>query len=140
MKSYAPFIILFCITLLVGGCGQNEQKELSEEAVMTSFFYEFFSGDCSYDELSLYTTADMIEELQANRMPEKYKDVWEYSDSIFCKEVIFKPDSDNIFQFTATLSWENKNEEFEELTVEGNIGLSSDDENTPRVNYLYLRL
>lgn len=140
MKSYIPFIILFCITLLTGGCGQDEQKELSGEAVMTSFFYEFFSEDCSYDELSLYATEDMIEELRANRMPEKYKDVWEYSDSIFCKKVIFKPDSDNIFQFTATLSWKNKSEEFEELTVEGSIGLSSDDENIPRVNYLYLKL
>lgn len=141
MKSYIAFIFLLCATLFMSACGYEEQVIFDEETVMLSFLQEFFSPDFSYDDLNVYATEKMIETLQRNREPGKYqKRIWNYSDSVSCKDISFEATSEDHFQITMTLSWEDDQGERIERAVEGSIGVTFDDNGECLVNYLYLKL
>lgn len=127
-------IALLLVVLFLDACGHRELPDA--ETVMTSFIEEFFSVDVSYDDLGAYATDELIGTLQANRIPGKYrKNIWNYSDTISCGDISFGETSEDHYDFTMTLSWEDEQGELTECTVEGTIRVTFDERGECRVYY-----
>lgn len=136
MKYKIATFVVLCAVLFIAACGRDGQAAPDAETVMTSFIEEFFSVDVSYEDLNAYATDKLIETLQANRMPGMYrKNIWEYSDTISCRDISFTETSEDHYDFTMTLSWEDEEGELTERTVEGTIRVTFDDKEECRVYY-----
>lgn len=73
MKYKIATFVVLCAVLFIAACGRDGQAAPDPETVMTSFIEEFFSVDVSYEDLNAYATDELIETLQANRMPGTYR-------------------------------------------------------------------